>query len=496
MTKNTGTGGGDIEGSATDWTELRRVLAGMQTANQASLQQLGDTVSTLAARIEALTTALTARVDPQGQPVAQDQLQHPLPPPQHHRPPPHQVQQQPLPPQQHHPRAPPRHQLHQQQHFFPPPPHDQRQHHRIQNQYPIEDDEDDQHHRVFLEDLQQQDNYDNRWERSFRVDIPEFHGGLRGDDLVDWLISVEEILEFKQVPPARRVPLVAMRFRGHAATWWKQLKTTRSRTGKPPVHTWEKLTKHLRQTFLPHNYERTMYTRLQNLRQGNRSVDDYAEEFALLLTRNEINESQVQLVSRFIGGLRPQLQTAMAQFDPFTIGEAHRRAASFEQQTRSSNWSQSSTRSRPQEQSGSNTSTAKEPVDAASSTPKQTIQDEQPLRRCTRPNALHCYSCGEQGHRQTASPHATRRGLLIDDTIDEQEVYDSQEEEDNTDDHTDQPTPGDHGRLLVLRRACLAPVTQDDKWLRTNIFRSTCTIKDRICSFVIDSGSCRNVVSE
>ncbi|KAF3561693.1 hypothetical protein DY000_02013864 [Brassica cretica] len=40
----------------------------MQTANQASLQQLGDTVSTLAARIEALTTALTARVDPQGQP--------------------------------------------------------------------------------------------------------------------------------------------------------------------------------------------------------------------------------------------------------------------------------------------------------------------------------------------------------------------------------------------------------------------------------------------
>lgn len=387
-------------------------------------------------------------------------------------------------------------QLHQQQHFFPPPPHDQRQHHRIQNQYPIEDDEDDQHHRVFLEDLQQKDNYDNRWERNFRVDIPEFYSGLRGDDLVDWLISVEEILEFKQVPPARRVPLVAMRFRGHAATWWKQLKTTRSRTGKPPVHTWEKLTKHLRHTFLPHNYERTMYTRLQNLRQGNRSVDDYAEEFALLLTRNEINESQVQLVSRFIGGLWPQLQTAMAQIDPLTIGEAHRRAASFEQQTRSSNWSQSSTRSRPQEQSGSNTSAAKEPVDAASSTPKETIQDEQPLRRSTRPNALCCYSCGEQGHRQTTCPHATRRGLLIDDTIDEQEVYDSQEEEDNTDDHTDQPTAGDHGRLLVLRRACLAPVTQDDKWLRTNIFRSTCTIKDRIYSFVIDSGSCRNVVSE
>ena len=81
-----------------------------------------------------------------------------------------------------------------------------------------------------------------------------------------------------------------------------------------------------------------MYTRLQNLRQGSRSVDEYAEEFALLLTRNEIHDSQIQLVSRFIGGLRSQLQTAMAQFDPSTVGEAHRRAASLEQQSHPWNW--------------------------------------------------------------------------------------------------------------------------------------------------------------
>ena len=35
-----------------------------------------------------------------------------------------------------------------------------------------------------------------------------------------------------------------------------------------------------------------MYTKLQNLWQGNQSVDEYAEEIALLLTRNEINDSQ------------------------------------------------------------------------------------------------------------------------------------------------------------------------------------------------------------
>lgn len=33
-------------------------------------------------------------------------------------------------------------------------------------------------------------------------------------------------------------------------------------------------------------------------------------------------------------------------------------------------------------------------------------------------------------------------------------------------------------------------------WLRTNIFKSTCIIKDHLCTFVIDSGICRNVISE
>lgn len=154
--------------------------------------------------------------------------------------------------------------------------------------------------------MRQGDNYDNHWEERFRVDIPKFHGGLCGDDLFDWLIAVEEILKFKQVPPARRVLLVAMRFHCHGATWWKQLKTTRSRTGKTPIQTWEKLTKHIRQIFLPHNYDRTMYTRLQNLQQGNHSIDEYAEEFAMLLTRNEIHDSQVKLVSRFLEAYDPK----------------------------------------------------------------------------------------------------------------------------------------------------------------------------------------------
>lgn len=220
----------------------------------------------------------------------------------------------------------------------------------------------------------------------------------------------------------------------------------------------------------------------------------------MLLTRTEIHDSQIQLVSRFIGGLRPQLQNAFAQFDPSSISEAHSRAATFEQQTRSSNWNSSAGSAKPKTQETGSSSTSmvsKETGETGSTANRSATPKEQQVRRSTRPNALRCCSCGEPGHRQTACPHSTRCGLVAEGHPDDQEVYDSQEEEDEEETTEEvHHTTGDTCRLLVLRRSCLAPRRQDDKWLRTNIFRSTCTINDRICTFVVDSGSCRNVISD
>lgn len=115
-----------------------------------------------------------------------------------------------------------------------------------------------------------------------------------------------------------------------------------------------------------------------------------------MLTRTEIYDSEEQLVSHFIGGLCPQLQTALAQFDPAnpaTIAEAHRRAATFEQQQqRSSSWTGQSARSRPTEQT--NAPAAAKESDTQPQGKRQT--DDQYLRRSTRPPALKCYTCGER----------------------------------------------------------------------------------------------------
>ena len=55
---------------------------------------------------------------------------------------------------------------------------------------------------------------------------------------------------------------------------------------------------------------------------------------------------------------------------------------------------------------------------------------------------------------------------------------------------------GDVGTALVVRWSCLTPkAIEETDWLRNNIFQSTCTIKNNVCHFIIDGGSCENIVS-
>ncbi|PKI66258.1 hypothetical protein CRG98_013339 [Punica granatum] len=82
------------------------------------------------------------------------------------------------------------------------------------------------------------------WESWMRTEIPKFHGKLKSEQFLDWLATVERILEFKGLPEDKHIPLVATRLRDRATAWWQQVKLTRNRLGKPKIKTWEKMKKH------------------------------------------------------------------------------------------------------------------------------------------------------------------------------------------------------------------------------------------------------------
>ena len=180
----------------------------------------------------------------------------------------------------------------------------------------------------------EEDHNDNAWKKSFKLKIPEFKGSTVAEELLDWFVTVEEILEFKQVPLERCAPLVAIRFRDRAAAWWSQVKATRSLLGKSKITSWDKLKKEMQKNFLPYNFDQLMFQKFQNLRQGTRTVDEYATEFFKMINRVEVRDTEDQLVMRFIGGLRQQIQYTLNLFQPQTISEAHQQALTIEAQSR------------------------------------------------------------------------------------------------------------------------------------------------------------------
>ena len=48
---------------------------------------------------------------------------------------------------------------------------------------------------------------------------------------------------------------------------------------------------------------------------------------------------------------------------------------------------------------------------------------------------------------------------------------------------------------MVRRNLNATMLTEDEGWLRHNIFYTQCAIKEKVCKVIIDSGSCENVVA-
>lgn len=88
-------------------------------------------------------------------------------------------------------------------------------------------------------------------------------------------------------------------------------------------------------------------------------------------------------------------------------------------------------------------------------------------------------------------PNRNRRGLLLDTTGRDVEVI-----YDDSADEAIEELDADEGTLLMMRRTCLTPKIEDEFPQRKNLFSSRCTIKGKVCTFIIDSGSSENVIAE
>ncbi|KAG6503395.1 hypothetical protein ZIOFF_035708 [Zingiber officinale] len=320
-----------------------------------------------------------------------------------------------------------------------------------------------------------------------KVDIPEFHGRLQPEGFLDWLSAVDKFFEYKDIPDGQKVKLVATRLRGYASAWWDKTQDMRLRKGKSKIISWEKMKARLRQNFLPANFAQTIFMQFNTLQQGNKSVTDYTEEFYRLMARIDNQESEDQLVARYVNGLKATIKDEVEMQQLWKLNDAYQLALKVESKLLRHG--------------------AKKFADVRSFYPSKESTSKGLLKKsgnkdgaysASKNKPISCFKCGQPGHYMNECPKRrsdTRAGVV--EKEEEEPPFEEDSPRYDDDEHDREEIEPEEGECLVIQKVLAAPKQDENRpWLRHNIFRTRCKSHGKVCSLVIDGGSFENFVSQ
>jgi hypothetical protein len=118
--------------------------------------------------------------------------------------------------------------------------------------------------------------------------------------------------DYEDVEEEKKVKHVVTRLKGHATLWWDELQADRRCRGKQKIKSWDRMIVKMKEKFIPMDYHISLFRRMQNLRQKLMTVKEYTEEFYRLNIRVGHRESDDEKVSRYMNGLRYDIQDEMS----------------------------------------------------------------------------------------------------------------------------------------------------------------------------------------
>ncbi|KAL7105889.1 hypothetical protein ACP275_07G074800 [Erythranthe tilingii] len=362
------------------------------------------------------------------------------------------------------------------------------------------DDFDDQHsvavNRRFGARVRDARNREDNNFGNIKVNIPSFHGRNDPEAYIEWERKMELLFDCHNYSEHKKVKLAAIEFSDYAIIWWDQLVLNRRRNRENPVATWDEMKSLMRKRFVPSYYFRELYQKLQNLKQGNRIVEEYFKEMEISMIRVNIEEDREATMARFLAGLNREIANVVELQHYVEMEDMVHMAIKIENQLKRRG---NNPRSAP-----SSSSSWRHNVVSKDEKPAMTKPKFEPKQNTTnhavqgkidsnttRNRDIECFKCHGRGHKANQCPNK-RVMLLRDDG-----GFETEEEEDSTlpqeDDGEEEYAA--HGELLVARRALNVQAKGDEEAQRENIFYTRCHVRDKVCSMIIDGGSCTNVAS-
>ncbi|KAK9732682.1 hypothetical protein RND81_04G014900 [Saponaria officinalis] len=346
------------------------------------------------------------------------------------------------------------------------------------------------------EEVHKHHNHDDT-DQQIKVELPDFHGTLNLEELLEWLRAVERIFEYKGYDDAKKFMVAILKFKGYASLWYEGVKQQRAQTRKEPLKSWEKLKKKLQAKSISADYTQELFLRLTHLRQNEGSVDSYQRDFEQLTLQCEIQErpEPEQKISRFLEGLDSKISGKVRLQPLWSFDEVVRLAQRVEKQGKGRVTQYKTPVKTPQWKQYSTPRT--EPPERDNKTDKGKEVLSSPLRNSVGDLRRKCYQCQGYGHFSRECPINKTLTLIDIQELEAQEELMTESTEVATENDTQKEVilPPDEGVALVVYRVMHSQPTPMEEDQRQQIFQTRCTVMGKLCHVLVDSGSCTNAAS-
>ncbi|XP_066341816.1 uncharacterized protein [Miscanthus floridulus] len=299
--------------------------------------------------------------------------------------------------------------------------------------------------------------------RNMKVSIPPFSGQENADAYFEWETKVEQIFDLYEYSAEKKAKLAAIEFKGYAITWWNQVRTEYQRVGHVRI-TWEDMKREMRRRFVPAYYSRDLHLKLKRLVQGTRTVDEYFQELEMCVLHTGITEDEESIMARFLVGLNKPIadKVDMTTYTCLTELVHFAKRAESEEEDEFNNVF----------------------ADLNLNTCEYSAEDG------TFELGLNCLAI-------QPIPTFAHNDLLQDVVSPSFDEITSDDFDELLADFPDltcsimnTPSPS-----LVVRRVLSTQFVAAEQGQRHNLFQSRCKVKGQVCRFIIDGGSCNNIVS-
>ena len=326
-----------------------------------------------------------------------------------------------------------------------------------------------------------------------KLNIPPFRGKSDPEAYLEWEMKIEQLFACHNYTEDKKLKVAAMEFTDYALIWWNQLQRERERYEEPLVESWEEMKRLMRRRFIPSHYQRDLHNKLQRLTQGSRSVDEYYKEMEVSMIKANVMEDREATMARFLHGLNNDIRDVVELQNYVELEDLVHQASKVEQQLKrkgtmkrsSSNFHSPSWKDKNKKEGGSSTS-------SSNVTAQRTQNKSEEVLKKTRSSEIKCFKCLGRGHIASQCP--TKKTMLLkeDGEIISESSSESSPSSDEQEYEEERESEGD---LFMIRRMLGSQAVELDDCQRENIFHARCLIQGKLCSLIIDGGSCTNVAS-